>query len=72
MEPPMKLTPESSNVEAIGYDETLEEVWVRFDGGRTYAYENVPPTVWSDFESAASKGTFVNQVLKPSYLCHPA
>jgi hypothetical protein len=68
MQPEMEYTPESSNVEEIGYDADAEEVWVRFrNGGRLYKYSNVPPVVWDEFRVASSKGTFVNRVLKPSY-----
>jgi hypothetical protein len=66
-DPEMKPTPESSNVLEIGYDEMNEEVWVCFDKSGLYIYSNVPAVVWHDFEAAPSKGSFVNQVLKPGY-----
>jgi hypothetical protein len=59
----------SSNVAAIGYDETTEDVYVEFIESGMYAYERVPLPVWQDFEVATSKGGFVNSVLKPSYAC---
>jgi KTSC domain len=68
MGPNMEPTPESSSVEEIGYDADAEEVWVRFrDSGGLYAYLGVPPVVWDDFRGSASKGGFVNDVLKRTY-----
>ena len=58
---------ESSWVAAIGYDEVDEEIFVDLiDGGR-YAYVGVPATVWREFAAADSKGTFINEALKPRY-----
>ncbi len=62
----------SSNVAAIGYDETAEDVYVEFIGSGLYIYERVPLPVWQDFEMVGSKGTFVNNVLKPGYGCRRA
>jgi hypothetical protein len=58
---------ESSWVAAIGYEESAREVHVALIEGATYAYESVPPDVWQLFLAADSKGTFVNEVLKPNY-----
>lgn len=57
----------SSNVAEIGYDEATEELYVEFIKSGLYVYSGVPLPVFQDFEAAPSKGTFVNQVLKPSY-----
>jgi KTSC domain-containing protein len=59
----------SSAVAAIGYDEQAQEAYVRFAGGTTYAYERVSPTLWEFFSTAASKGRFVNLILKPRHPC---
>jgi hypothetical protein len=67
MQPEMHPTPESSSVVEIGYDEGNEEVWVRFSKGGLYLYSSVPPVVWAEFLGAPSKGTYVNQVLRPGY-----
>lgn len=67
MTPDMQPTPESSSVAEIGYDEQAEEVWVTFVQSGTYVYSQVPQVVWDEFCAAASKGAFVNSVLKPGY-----
>jgi hypothetical protein len=58
---------ESSWVAAIGYDEVGEELFVALIEGRLYAYAGVPGSVWRDFVAADSKGTFVNETLRPRY-----
>jgi hypothetical protein len=58
---------ESSWVAAIGYEENKREVHVALLDGASYAYESVTPDVWQLFLAADSKGTFVNEVLKPDY-----
>jgi hypothetical protein len=58
---------ESSWIAAIGYDEQRREAHVELSEGSLYAYLGVSPAVWRDFAAAESKGTFVNEVLKPGY-----
>jgi KTSC domain len=58
---------ESSWVAAIGYDEETEDVHVELIEGGRYVYVGVAPEVWRDFLAAESKGTFVNEVLKPGH-----
>jgi hypothetical protein len=69
--PPMRSV-ESSWVAAIGYDDAEQEVRVELIERRTYVYWPVAETVWRDFVAAESKGTFVNEVLKPRYRCREA
>jgi CHASE1-domain containing sensor protein len=57
----------SSNVAAIGYDESAEEVYVEFLDSGLYAYSGVSLPIFQEFQSASSKGSFVNQILKPGY-----
>ena len=59
----------SSAIAAIGYDEQAEEAYVQFVGGTTYAYGRVSATLWAYFRTAASKGRFVNVILKPRHPC---
>jgi hypothetical protein len=56
---------DSSAVTAIGYDPRRREAYVRYVGGGLYAYADVSPRMWREFEAAESKGAFVNLVLKP-------
>jgi len=55
---------DSSNIEAIGYDEDAQELHVRFLSGATDAYLNVPRQVFDDLMYAPSKGSFLNREIK--------
>ncbi len=58
---------DSSCVARIGYDANTEEVYVEFHDSGLYAYRGVSPRVYEEFLAAGSKGTFVNEVIKPRY-----
>lgn len=61
----MQMIPvESSNVEAIGYDEGTSTLHVSFQNGSLYEYSRVPPEVFRSFLDAPSKGSFVHEVLR--------
>ena len=49
---------QSSNINALSYDEEENSIYVRFHSGGEYKYLNVPYYVFRDFLSAASKGKF--------------
>lgn len=57
----------SSCVARIGYEAEKEEAFVEFLDSGTYAYLGVPAHVFEEFARAESKGTFVNEVIKPRY-----
>lgn len=58
---------DSSSVEAAGYDAAAQILRIRFIGGGTYDYLEVPADVFAAFEAAESKGRFVNFVVKPYF-----
>lgn len=58
---------ESSSVVAVGYDEALNELWVEFAGGGTYAYSLVPPSVYRGLLRSESVGRYVNRTVKPRH-----
>lgn len=58
----------SSNIEAIGYDQALSELHIRFSKtGKTYVYQNVPIEFFEQLMAADSKGSFFNRVIKPAF-----
>jgi hypothetical protein len=57
----------SSNIEAIGYDDDALELHVRFLSGGYYIYHNVPRQIFDDLMSAPSKGSFLNREIKGVY-----
>lgn len=58
---------DSSNIEAIGYDNDAQELHVRFLSGTTYIYHGVPSEVYENLMSAPSKGSFLNREIKRVY-----
>jgi hypothetical protein len=64
--PKMIETPESSNVNAIGYDADGQELWVEFKSG-TYVYLGVPEFMWEQLRDNDSKGSFVNTQVKNAF-----
>lgn len=64
---PSMIYVDSSNVEAVGYDETEMQLHVQFLSGSLYVYFDVPKEVFDDFMAAPSKGSFLNRVIKGVY-----
>lgn len=65
---PVLRSVDSTCVARMGYDGNGEEVLVEYHGSsQIYGYGSVPPRVYDEFERADSKGTFVNEVIKPRY-----
>lgn len=61
----MKLSPVvSSNIESAAYLEDEGVMLVKFGNGSLYAYPGVMPEAWEQFNSAASKGTWVATFLR--------
>ena len=58
---------DSSNVEAIGYDDESQGLHVRFLIGGCYIYHDVPREVFDEFMNAPSKGSFLNRAIKGVY-----
>ena len=56
----------SSNIAAIGYDDTTNTLGVRFLNGTEYHYHGVPRDVYDGLVNAGSKGTYLNQLIKKS------
>lgn len=60
----MQMIPVSSRrITHMGYEESTATVYVRFTDGTPWRYMRVPPSVWQQFRSSASKGRFISQVL---------
>ncbi|MCC7316600.1 hypothetical protein RAS2_18630 [Phycisphaerae bacterium RAS2] len=65
--PEMHLV-DSTNIEAIGFDPSSQELHVRFlKSGETYVYYAVEEWVFQEFLQADSKGTYLNASIKGRY-----
>ena len=58
---------QSSNAEAVGYDSNKKELFVRFKGGSTYRYSNVPKVIFDGLLQTESFGRYLNQKVKGKY-----
>ena len=61
----------SSNVEAIGYDEANQVLYVRFiKNNSLYCYQGVPIAEFYGLQNAPSVGGYLNQNIKKGpYVC---
>ncbi len=59
----------SSNVESIGYNESTQELYVRFLNNSLYVYKNVPKIEFAGLENAPSIGSYIHRNLKNVYAC---
>lgn len=57
----------SSNVAAVGFDETSQIVYVQFLNGSTYAYKGVPEHEFENLRTASSVGSYLNRNFKNVY-----
>ena len=57
---------ESSNVEAVGYENCM--LVVRYANG-TYAYSDVPRTEYTNLLESVSKGSYIASNIKGKYSC---
>ena len=64
----------STAIEHISYDETGNELHVKFVGGGRYTYYAVPKSVYEGLRASSSKGAFFNNFIKNRYdfRCHAA
>lgn len=54
----------SSNIQAIGYDEPNQVLYVRFNSNSLYCYHGVPVEEFNGFQYAASKGSYFHENIK--------
>lgn len=57
----------SSVIRWIQYDPLARRLVVLFQTGRRYAYENVPPEIYSAFRIASSPGQYFNAWIRDHY-----
>lgn len=55
------LTPidvHSSSIQALGYDEAAQTLYINFRKGGLYSYNKVPPVIFEEFRKSPAKGKF--------------
>jgi len=60
---------DSRAIRSVAYDPELLILEIEFTNGGIYRYYRVPPATCEEFYAADSKGTFVNQRIKPHFEC---
>lgn len=64
-----EMTPvQSSNVDSVGWDAATSRLYIKFNSGSIYVYENVPEDVFLDLEAAVSVGSYFNRQVKGQYV----
>lgn len=58
---------ESSVIAAAGYDQDRRILYVVFNTGRVYEYQDVPPETYQGLMEAESKGKFLNETIIGNY-----
>ena len=61
---PEMIPVSSSNIESIGYDESNEQVYVRFINGSLYVYTSVPIHEFESLLDAPSLGSYLHRSYK--------
>jgi len=54
-------------VRSVGYDESLHLLEIQYISGDVYRYYSVPKQEYEQLARAESKGTYVNERIKPKY-----
>jgi hypothetical protein len=54
----------SDNILKTTYFRQAQRLYIAFNRGGTYSYENVTPELYEEFENAESQGKFFHQKLK--------
>lgn len=64
---PQMQSVNSSNVDSVGYVAEYSALYVKFNTGSTYRYDDVPVEVYEGLINAASVGQYLNQNIKGVY-----
>jgi curved DNA-binding protein CbpA len=57
----------SSHIVSIGYNRAERILYIKFEGGDVYSYQEVPESVFEDFLAAESHGKFANRFIFHKY-----
>jgi len=66
----MNMVPvDSSNLAAVGYDESASILYITFNNGWRYMYFDVPSEIYRGLLNASSKGKYHHAYIKNAYRC---
>ena len=64
---PAMIPVSSSNIESIGYDESNQQVYIRFINGSLYVYTGIPIHEFENLRDSPSIGSYLNRNFKNIY-----
>jgi KTSC domain len=64
-----RIPVDSSNLASIGHNAESLVLEVEFNNGRVYQYFDVPTGTYDELMSSASKGSYMNNVIKKQFRC---
>jgi hypothetical protein len=64
---PEMIPVSSSNIESIGYDESNQQVYIRFINVSLYVYTGVPIHEFENLRDSPSLGSYLNRNFKNVY-----
>lgn len=67
MKIPSLIPVNSSMLQAVGYDSVNNALFVQFNGGKIYRYDDVPEAEFANLRASESIGKYLNGVIKPNY-----
>ena len=56
-----------SSIASIGYDESSQDAYVRFNNSSLYVYRGVPAFLFEEFKTSPSLGSFLHRNFKNVY-----
>ena len=64
-----KIPIASGHIQNVSYDPEVNAMFVEFNNGSRYKYNNVDPTVFTAFMDAPSKGNYLHKVIRQVCPC---
>ncbi len=64
-----KISISSGHIKNVQYDPEVRVMFVEFNNGSRYKYNNVDPTVFTAFMDAPSKGNYLHKVIRQVCPC---
>ncbi|NJL39484.1 MAG: KTSC domain-containing protein [Leptolyngbyaceae cyanobacterium SM1_4_3] len=60
---------DSSAILEIGYDESTQQMKIKFKQGKAYDFCQVPKHIFQELLESKSKGTYYNNHIRDNYQC---
>lgn len=61
------ISVDSTNISSIGYEDSTNTLYIRFNRGALYAYYDVPKHIFQNLLHSSSKGEYHAENIKNNY-----